>query len=121
MGNANGHAATLTPWKPGESGNRAGTPPGKKVTLRFCRIKSLAMAKVLVSIAEDDNAPPAARTAAASAVLDRAWGKPATQDQHELGSEQRSPALLKIVVVDPQNPQSETVTITGPFDPSRQD
>ena len=61
MTNTNGHAATLNPWKSCESGNRAGAPPGKRVTLRFCRARSLAMAKVLVAVAEDVDAPPAAR------------------------------------------------------------
>ena len=37
---------------------------------------TLEMLSVLVSVARDDAAPPAARVAAANAVLDRGHGKP---------------------------------------------
>jgi hypothetical protein len=71
-------------------------------------IKSLARShtdsciKVLVSIAQQPNAPPAARVAAATALLDRGWGKP-NQDttvtiQHRKAAEVPDDALADIAL-----------------------
>ena len=43
------------------------------------RAYTMSMLRVLVSIAQDKLAPPAPRVSAATAVLDRGWGKPDQQ------------------------------------------
>lgn len=71
-------------------------------------IKSLARAhtgaaiKVLVGIMNQGEAPHAARVSAASAILDRGWGKPTQplsgDDENPLKIVQK----IEIVIVDPQ-------------------
>lgn len=65
--------------KPGErrGGRKAGTPNKVTSQVRAEAMKhSGSVLKVLVSIAIDKDAPPAARVAASREVLDRAVGKP---------------------------------------------
>lgn len=67
----------MSKFKAGQSGNPGGRPKGN------ARVRDLAQAQTenaiatLVSVMEDKAAPPAARVSAATAVLDRGWGKPA--------------------------------------------
>lgn len=68
--NARGH------WLPGQSANPAGRPAASYRLADLARTHSEDMLKVLVEVAKDDTAPPAARVSAAQAVLDRAHGKP---------------------------------------------
>jgi len=67
MSNANGHAATLKPRR-----NRQSRRPAARQAHHspVPRVRSLAMAKVLVSVAKEE-APPATRVSAATAILDR--------------------------------------------------
>lgn len=65
--------------KPGEhrGGRKAGTPNKVTADVRAVAVKHSPEAlKVLVSIATDKEAPPAARVAASREILDRAVGKP---------------------------------------------
>lgn len=67
-------------FKPGQSGNPSGRPKivmadGKSVR-DFAREHTEAAVKTLVDVMTDDAAPPPARVSAASAILDRGWGKP---------------------------------------------
>ena len=74
---------TSTSFQPGKSGNPGGKPkltdPARKI---LADIKLLAKdagesaIKTLVSVMEDATAPPAARVGAATAILDRGYGKP---------------------------------------------
>lgn len=69
-------------FEPGQSGN----PEGRRVeiseafkTIRdICKLRSSKMVDILTAIAENEKERGMTRIAAASAVLDRAWGK-ATQ------------------------------------------
>ena len=63
-------------WQPGQSGNLKGKPPiiaeVRELARKYTRPSILALARIV----KDDKSPPAAVVAAASALLDRGWGKP---------------------------------------------
>lgn len=64
--------------------------------------------RTLASIMNMADAPPAARVGAASALLDRGWGKPT---QPHSGDEDGPPIALRIeqIIVDPSGSGSEGV------------
>jgi hypothetical protein len=63
-------------WLPGQSGNPSGRSKDDFYLQRLARQKTEKALSVLVSIASDKQAPAAARVTAASAILDRGWGRP---------------------------------------------
>jgi hypothetical protein len=67
------------------------------------------MVEVLSAVALNKKSPPAARAAAASAILDRAWGKPSS----DFG-EGAEGLIIKVVrFADQQLEQPEIKTIEG--------
>jgi hypothetical protein len=64
------------PFKPGESGNPGGRPKVLKHVQEAAREHSSDAIKVLSAIMNNAKAPAAARISAASALLDRGYGKP---------------------------------------------
>ena len=64
--------ANLRPWTPGQSGNPAGRPKTGDLEA-LCRAHTPAAVAALVKAL----ASPRERVAAATALLDRGWGKPA--------------------------------------------
>lgn len=60
----------------GQSGNPGGRPKALMEVVELARKETAASLKALAEIRSDAAAPPAARVAAAQALLDRAWGKP---------------------------------------------
>lgn len=64
-------------FKPGQSGNPTGRPKESYRVSDLAKEHSEQALATLVEIAQDKKAPPSARVHAASAILDRAWGKPA--------------------------------------------
>ena len=83
-----------TSWKRGQSGNRSGRPKRPatveahkiiadvKAASREMTPKALA---TLEEVMDDPKAPPAARVGAATAVLDRAWGRPTQSIEGQVG------------------------------------
>lgn len=65
-----------TRWKPGVSGNPGGRPKGHGNVRELAQQHTEEAISTLVEIMQDKEAPPAARTAASTAILDRAWGRP---------------------------------------------
>ena len=67
----------MAQWAKGESGNPGGRPKGLGEIREIARAHTDAAINVLVGVMGDDEASPSARVAAASALLDRGWGRPA--------------------------------------------
>jgi len=89
--------------------------------LAIARKNSPDAMRTLVACMNDTEAPWATRIQAATALLDRGWGRPAVQDQQLDGERSTGPALIKIQIVHPEPFDGEAVTIAGPFDPSQQE
>ncbi len=64
-------------FKPGNSGNPSGRPKADATIRELARTHTEAALATLVEIIQNKKAPPSARVHAASALLDRGWGKPA--------------------------------------------
>ena len=70
-------ARSSTSFQPGTSGNPGGRARGLSQVIALAREHTELAITTLVAIAKETKAGPAARVAAASALLDRGWGKPA--------------------------------------------
>lgn len=82
------------PWQPGQSGNPAGRPKENKLAKWLARAHTEQSIKVLAEILESDDLR--AKVAAAQALLDRGWGKPA-QETIISGDEDGGPVQLTVV------------------------
>ena len=67
---------TPASWKPGQSGNKGGRPAGFQEFRELCRARTHEAIDTLVECLADEDAR--VRVAAATALLDRGWGRPAT-------------------------------------------
>jgi hypothetical protein len=66
-----------TTWKPGQSGNPSGRPKQNPLAQELARAYTEQAVQALAEILGDPEADQRAKIAAAQALLDRAWGKPA--------------------------------------------
>lgn len=64
-------------FKPGQSGNPSGRPKVVGHVRELARAQTESAISTLIQVAENDAFPPAARVSAATALLDRGWGKAA--------------------------------------------
>lgn len=64
-------------FQPGQSGNPSGRPKESALVKSLARAHTEVAIATLASILGDSDAKPGERVAAANALLDRAWGKPA--------------------------------------------
>jgi len=67
---------STTSWKPGHSGNPGGRPRVVEAVRDIARESTTLAVETLRQICADAEAPHAARVSAASALLDRGWGRP---------------------------------------------
>ena len=67
---------STTTWAKGQSGNPGGRPRIVEAVRDIARESTELAITTLRTIAADAEAPHAARVSAASALLDRGWGKP---------------------------------------------
>jgi hypothetical protein len=64
------------PWARGQSGNPGGRPKAIVEVAELARLETAASIRALVRVRDAEDTPPAAVVAAATALLDRAWGRP---------------------------------------------
>jgi hypothetical protein len=86
----------------GQSGNPGGRPKAIVQIEQIARENSPIAMKTLVEIANDKKAPSAARVSAATAILDRGYGKPRqdTRVQHVDEFEKLSDEELRTLVIE---------------------
>jgi hypothetical protein len=70
-------------WKPGQSGNPSGRLKVVGEIRALAREHTQVALEALVEIVKNKKAPPAARVAAATHLLDRAYGRPETKIEIE--------------------------------------
>lgn len=66
----------LRSWQPGTSGNPRGRSKRDAEIAELARAHTAEALQTLANIMGDEAAPPSARVSAASAILDRGWGRP---------------------------------------------
>jgi len=64
---------------PGQSGNPGGRPKEEVHVRELARARTAEAVQTLVDVMTSKRSPPAARVSAASALLDRGYGKPSQQ------------------------------------------
>jgi len=69
-------------FKPGQSGNPSGRPKEDKTIRELAKAHTADAIETLVSIAKSSKASDSARVQASTALLDRAWGKPAQYNEN---------------------------------------
>jgi uncharacterized protein DUF5681 len=67
----------MAKWAKGVSGNPGGRPKGEGDIRTLAQLHTASAINRLVKVMNDDTAAPSAQVAAATALLDRAWGRPA--------------------------------------------
>lgn len=78
----------MAKFEKGESGNPGGRPKGLGDIREMARPHTGTAINKLVAVMNDDKASPSAQVAAASAILDRGWGRPAQTIDANINSQQ---------------------------------
>jgi uncharacterized protein (UPF0147 family) len=91
-------------FQPGQSGNPGGRHKGLAEVMALARTYTKAAIETLATIMQDEAAPKHARVAAASALLDRGYGKPPQSLEHT-----GTGTVLQIVTGIPRAPNDPLV------------
>jgi hypothetical protein len=84
------------PFQKGQSGNPGGRPKVLRQVEELAREQTADALKTLETIHKNIKAPPAARVAAANALLDRGWGK--ARQALEMGGVEGYPIMQKLQI-----------------------
>ncbi len=69
-------------FRPGQSGNPSGRPKLDRTIQELAKAYTQDAIETLVEVAKNPNASDSARVQAASAILDRGWGKPVQTNEN---------------------------------------
>ena len=110
-----GRPSTRGSFQKGQSGNPGGRPKAL-VTLRdLARAQTEAAIGTLVAIMTDTDASASARVAAASAILDRGWGKPTVQVETSVQRDIRTMTDAELIaIIQASQGQEEVGLASGP-------
>ena len=102
-------------WVKGQSGNLLGRPKGDHGDVRaLARTHTRAAVAVLVKIMGDKDAAATARTSAACALLDRAWGRPEQTLSASVVGESYADVLTRISAQIEQEEAEELKALPAP-------
>lgn len=90
-------------FRPGRSGNPGGRPKAVAEIRELARTYTKDAMQALVQIAINGNAPAAARVSAATAILDRAYGRPSQQVLTRKLDEMTEQELVSLLGYDPSD------------------
>lgn len=88
----------MAQFQPGQSGNPGGRPKESSRVKELARAHSEAAVATLAMVMNDENAKPGERVAAANALLDRGYGKPA---QMIGGDPEGAPVAMSVTWIKP--------------------
>jgi hypothetical protein len=86
----------MAKFQKGQSGNPGGRPKALRQVEELAREQTMDALKTLETIHKNTKAPPAARVAAANALLDRGWGK--ARQALEMGGVEGYPIMQKLQI-----------------------
>lgn len=107
-----------TSWQPGQSGNPGGRPRILRDVQALARVHTSGAIETLATVMNDENGPPAARVAAAQALLDRGWGRPVQAHTGEFAGSVNV-TILSGIARRPTDPIIEVVATALPAVPEQ--